>query len=106
MNACDLFISSSQWEGFSLVAAEAMACQRPIVATKSGGIEEVVSKFGILVNPKNPKALAKGIESSLKEDQKIKVYNGLSSREHIVNNFSINLVVKKWLKIYKDGVLS
>ncbi len=105
MSACDLFVSSSQWEGFSLVAAEAMACERPIVATRSGGIEEVISSFGTLVNPENPNELAKGIEINLTNNHGGRFQNRLSSRNHIISNFSLPSVANTWLKIYQGKAL-
>ncbi|MDZ7809374.1 MAG: glycosyltransferase [Arhodomonas sp.] len=52
MAACDLFVLSSAWEGFGLVVAEAMACERPVVATDCGGVREVVGDAGFLVPPR------------------------------------------------------
>ena len=37
INAADIFVLSSAWEGFGLVVAEAMACGKVFVATDSGG---------------------------------------------------------------------
>ena len=43
---------------FGLVAAESLACGRPVVATRSGGPEDIIKKGqGYLVTPKDPEAL-------------------------------------------------
>ena len=63
MNASDIFVLPSLQEGFPTVIPEAMACGKPIVATRVGGVPEatVSSDFGILVDPKNREALASAI---------------------------------------------
>jgi glycosyltransferase involved in cell wall biosynthesis len=63
MHSIDLLVLPSVEEAFGLVILEAMACRKPVVATNSGGIPEIVldGKTGILVPPKNPLALAEAI---------------------------------------------
>ena len=59
----DLFISSSNWEGFPTVILEAMAAQLPVVATDVGGSCELVrnGETGFLVPPSDPASLASAI---------------------------------------------
>lgn len=63
MNACDIFIMPSLNEGFPTVIPEAMACGKPVIGTRVGGIPEAITSddFGILVEPKNAKSLALAI---------------------------------------------
>lgn len=59
MQKCDVFILPSLHETFSMVVAEAMACGKPVIATRCGGPEYYVDKeCGILVNTKDAAALA------------------------------------------------
>lgn len=60
---CDLFVSSSWYEGFGLPALEAMACGAPVVLTDSGGVREYADPKSncLLVPPKDPSALADAI---------------------------------------------
>lgn len=60
MNACDLFVLPSLSESFGVVQIEALACGRPVVATRNGGSEEVVisDDYGLLVEPADPEDLA------------------------------------------------
>jgi glycosyltransferase involved in cell wall biosynthesis len=47
-HASDIFLSTSRYEGFGLAIAEAMAAGVPVVATRVGGVEDVVGDTGIL----------------------------------------------------------
>jgi glycosyltransferase involved in cell wall biosynthesis len=59
----DIFALSSRTEGFSIACIEAMACGIPIVATRSGGPQQILNEAtGILVAPDSPAALADAIE--------------------------------------------
>src|SRR3954464_11028666 len=59
----DLFVMSSITEGLGTSLLDAMACARPIVATRAGGIPEIVvdGVNGLLVEPRQPEALAAAI---------------------------------------------
>jgi len=63
MNACDLFVLPSLSESFGIVQLEALACGKPVVATRNGGSEEVIisDEYGLLVEPGDPEDLAEKI---------------------------------------------
>jgi len=64
--SADLATLPSYMEGCPNVILEALACGRPVVATNVGGIPEIMSeKFGRLVPPRDPVALAQGLASVL-----------------------------------------
>lgn len=69
MNIADLLIVPSRNEGVPNVILEAMACGIPVVATKVGGIPEVVieNETGILVEQDSPDELAIAIEGAIKK---------------------------------------
>ena len=52
-----LVVCPSLWEGFGLIALEAMACGAPVVAGNRGGLPEVVGEAGLLVDPTDVDAL-------------------------------------------------
>jgi glycosyltransferase involved in cell wall biosynthesis len=67
LHAADLFVHAARWEGFGRVVAEAMAAGRPVVATRVGGLPEVVTDgaTGILIEPEQPDALAHAADELL-----------------------------------------
>lgn len=70
INACDVFVLPSVRESFGVVQIEAMACGKPIVATRNGGSEEIIvsDDYGLLVEPRNAHDLAKNIELALNKN--------------------------------------
>jgi len=60
INACDVVVMPSRWEGFGLVAVEAMRAAKPVVASAVGGLADIVQDgvTGRLVPPDDPQALA------------------------------------------------
>ncbi len=70
MAAADIIVLPSVSEGISIVLLEAMAMAKPIIATKVGGIPEIVDEnVGILIEPKNPKKLADAIDKLLSDEK-------------------------------------
>ncbi len=69
MSAADLVTLPSYMEGCPNVVLEALACGRPVVATRVGGIPEILSEqFGRLVAPRDSAALSEAIASVLDAD--------------------------------------
>ncbi|MEK7485587.1 MAG: glycosyltransferase, partial [Planctomycetota bacterium] len=68
LSCFDISVMSSRWEGFPFVALETFSLQKPLVATRVGGIPELVDETnGILVEPENATHLALGILKLLKD---------------------------------------
>ena len=65
--AATVLVLPSREEPFGIALIEAMACRKPVVATRVGGIPEIVEHgiSGFLVEPENPAALAEGIRCVL-----------------------------------------
>ena len=100
MSACDLFVLSSAWEGFGLVVAEAMACERVVIGTNSGGVSEVINKYGLIVPTENTPMLTSAIKRYLSLSDNERNIIGKQARCHIVDNFSLDNISQEWLNLY------
>ena len=82
----DIFVLPSLYESFGIVVAEAMAFGLPIIASRVGGIPELVTdgENGLLVPPQNSEALAEAI-SKLASDPELRERFGRASREKSQN---------------------
>ncbi len=90
--ASDCVVVPSVSEGFGYSAAEACAMGKPVVASNTTSLPEVVSGKFVLVEPKNPKAIAEGIE---------KVYNKKYSKSKL-RKFTVEENVKRHVELYKS----
>ena len=95
MIQCDAFVLSSLFETFGVVIIEALACGKPVVATKTAraGIEG-----GILVAD-NPKEFAEKVSELLK-DKNLRDKTGKEARRLIEKKYTWENTVKNYEKIY------
>ena len=75
MHSSDVFVLTSEQEAFWLVIIEAMAASKPVVATKSGGPEEILidGETGFLVPIKDAKSIAEKVTFLLTNPEKAKL---------------------------------
>lgn len=102
-SAAEVAITPSVYEGFGLPAAEAMACEVPVIATTAGALPEVVSQgeTGILVPPQDPYALASAIKRFL-EDESMRRRMGGEGRRWVEKHFSWPEATRKMLQVYEE----
>jgi glycosyltransferase involved in cell wall biosynthesis len=69
LRGCEAFVLPSRFETFGIAIVEAMACGRPVVAAKAGGMPEIVRNgvTGILVNMEDPSSLADALNTLLSD---------------------------------------
>lgn len=103
----DIVILPSLVEATSIAGIEGMACARPIIGTKTGGIPEILNdgENGILVEPANPGDLAKAILALLKDGDKRKRM-GLKGRELAVRKFDWRVIAQRTLEAYNSLIES
>ncbi len=84
----DVFVMPSTWEGFGVAALEASAMELPVVASNIHGIPDVVAdgETGILVPPRDPRALADAIERVVR-DSGLGRTMGLRGRAFVQENY-------------------
>lgn len=102
-NMADIFVLPSLKEGFGQVLLEAMTCGLPIVATDATAIPEVVGNAGILVEPRNPKALANAIRV-LMDDEELRGEFGERGRKRVEENFTWENVAERCVTVYKEEI--
>ena len=101
--ACNAFVLSSKSEGLPMVILEAMMAGLPIVATKVGGVPKALGEYGILVEPQNPVALARGMGNVLSNTRQAKQMGELA-RSRAQKKFSIKKMVDNYIKFYQSTI--
>lgn len=99
----DIYVQPSISESFGLAIVQAMGQGLPIVATNTGGIPEVVTtgKSGILVEAKNPQALAGAILTLMRDKTKAKEMGRLAAEE-VKIKFNLSDLIKETEGIYEE----
>ncbi len=99
----DVFALSSSDEGFSLATVQAMASGVPVVATRSGGPEEIVvdEQTGLLVPPRDPRALADGLARVLALPDGGRAW-GAAGRDRAASTFSTGAMLKAYEGLYRE----
>ena len=99
----DVFVLSSLSEGTPLALMEAMACGVPAVATRVGGIPEIVvdGETGILVPRANPRALAEAVAALLDDPARARGM-GRAARRRVVRDFAVEGMVERIDAVYRE----
>jgi len=93
-------------ESFGMVAIETMASGRPVIATRVGGLPEVVEdgRSGFIVPPGNHRILAEKIIQLL-SDQKLARRMGMYGREVAVNRYSWHKITRRVVEVYHEIIV-
>jgi len=102
----DIFLSSSISEGLPLSAIQAMVAALPIVATRCGGYEGLITDRvnGVLVDVGVPQAIADGIEL-VAADPALQKTLSSNAKKHAVSTFDIQVMLDAYQQVY-DGLIS
>jgi len=101
LSILDVYVFPSLSEGMPLAVLEAMAANKPIVATAVGGTKEAIihGHSGLLVPPKDHEALVEAILSILK-DPNLKTYLAKNAYLRFSENFTIEKMILKYEELY------
>ena len=103
MNMMDVFVLPSLHEGIPMVVLEALALQRPVVATRVGGIPEVIEhgQTGFLAEPSDASSLARLLQR-LVEDLPMAVSIGKAGRTRVEEKFTARTMAGKTAELYEQ----
>lgn len=97
--ASDVFALSSDYEGLPLSILEAMAAGLPIVSTDVGGVKDIVTNNGLLVERKNANAFADAIIRIAKDRELREMYAQSSSQNAF--EFDSPKIASRYVQLYK-----
>lgn len=103
LSLIDLFVQPSLTEGLSISLLEALAAKCPVVATRAGGIPEIIEDgvTGLLVPPGNDQALAEAISTLLAYPEQALVMAG-AGREKVWRDFSLRAMLSRTAEVYRE----
>lgn len=94
--ACDVFaLPTLRLEGLPFALLEAMACEKPVIASRIGGVPSVVKDGvnGLLLSPGDQNALGESLER-LMADERLAERLGRRARETVVSGYSVGQMVR------------
>ncbi len=101
-SAANVCAVPSYYEPFGLVPLEAFACYCPVVASKIGGLQFTVhhDQTGLLVPPRNPRALAKALDTVMADQDRFITSVKQFARHELPNQFSWEAITKEMALYY------
>lgn len=103
LGCADLFVLPSEQESFGLVALEAQSCSVPVIATKVGGLSEVIidNETGFLLPVGETALMAKKAIELLTNSELHKKFR-MNARERAVKNFDQRLIIPQYENYYTE----
>ena len=105
LNAADVFVLSSAWEGNPLSVMEAMAAGTPVISTAVGGVPELIEEgeSGLLVPPGDARALGGAMQYMLKNPE-VRTFMGRASAGRAVEHFDLKVMTEAYEELYRATV--
>ena len=99
----EVFVLPTYYEAFPKVVVEAMACGKPVVASRTGGIPELVEEgqTGFLLPYGSPDAIAERLILLL-ADENLRAAMGRRGRETVENQFTWHAVAERVRSVYNE----
>jgi glycosyltransferase involved in cell wall biosynthesis len=107
LNDIDIFVLPSTSEGFPLVVLEAMACAKPVVATRCGGTGEMVDegRTGYMVPVADASAIASRVSELLNQPEG-GASMGRAAKLRVESEFSVQTMVANYERLYEICVVA
>src|SRR5258705_1234909 len=105
LSVSDVLLLPSEQESFGLAALEAMACEVPVIASRVGGVPEVVTdgETGFLSEVGDLDKMAEDA-ARLLTDQKLRNEMGQRARESAISRYRTDVVIPQYIKFYEDVI--
>ena len=102
--AADALVLSSRWEGLPNVVMEALAAGVPAVATKVGGVAELIDdgRTGFVVPVSNAQALSDAMSTMMQLPGDARREMGALGREHMARHFSMERSIARWFELFEE----
>jgi hypothetical protein len=102
LRGCDAFVLTSRHESFGVVYAEALACGKPVIATRSGGPEDIVTDAnGLLVPVGDVDAIARALGTMI---ERARDYDAGAIRADFERRFASQVVSRRYAELYAEAV--
>ena len=103
LSAIDVFVLTSLWEGLPISVLEAFVSYKPVVATDTGGVREVVfeNKTGFLVPPGDIKAMAEKVKILL-NDKNLRLKMGDNAHSSLGVSYRLDYMVNSTKELYEN----
>jgi glycosyltransferase involved in cell wall biosynthesis len=100
--ACDIFVIPSHFDTFPVTMLEALSCGKALIASKVGGIPEVIEhdRNGVLVEARNVESLASSMEELIRDESKRLSLGGRGRA--MVKNYDISRIAARTLQLYSQ----
>jgi N-acetyl-alpha-D-glucosaminyl L-malate synthase BshA len=105
LSIADILLLPSENESFGLVALEAMACEVPVIATRVGGIPEVVEheEDGFLFNLGDVAGMAEACQRLIRNPE-LRDEMGKNARKHALHDFCATNIVRHYENLYLQTI--
>jgi glycosyltransferase involved in cell wall biosynthesis len=105
MKSADFFILPSVREAFGFVNLEAMISGLPIIASKVGGIPEIIKdgETGLLVPPENDEKLKDAIKKMI-SSKSLREKLSLAGKKEVEKSFSASKMAKEYENVYSNFI--
>ncbi|MDD5154967.1 MAG: glycosyltransferase family 4 protein [Candidatus Omnitrophica bacterium] len=106
LSIADVLVLTSLWEGLPIAALEGMSCGKPVIATDTGGIAEVIrdGETGFLVKPRDAKTISERLTALLR-DEKLRKAIGQKAKVSLGADFSTGNMCNMTQNLYEALII-